>query len=83
LENVDGRVAITADHGNLLGEWGLYGHPLSTPVPALITVPWAETTGVDQETRTPAVEPPEPLPVSRVYGEDTEAEQLAALGYRE
>ena len=82
LENIDGRVAITADHGNLLGEWGLYGHPLATPVPALITVPWVETKAVDRETRTPAAEPPEPLPVSRVYGEDTEAEQLAALGYR-
>jgi len=83
LENVDGRVAITADHGNLFGEWGLYGHPLSTPVPALLTVPWAETTAMDRQTRTPTLEPPEPLPVSRVYGDDTEGEQLAALGYQE
>jgi len=81
-ENVDGRVAITADHGNLFGEWGLYGHPMETPVPALITVPWAETTATDRQTRTPTLEPPESLPVSRVYGEDTESEQLAALGYR-
>ena len=82
LANVDGRVAITADHGNLFGEWGLYGHPLSTPVPALITVPWAETTATDQRTRTPTLKPPESLPVSRVYGDDTEREQLSALGYR-
>lgn len=81
-ENVDGRVAITADHGNLFGEWGLYGHPMDTPVPALITVPWAETTATDEGVRTPTVEPPESLPVSRVYGDDTVEGRLDALGYR-
>lgn len=82
-ENVDGQVAITADHGNLFGEWGLYGHPMETPVPALITVPWATTTATDRKTRTPKIEPPEPLPVSRVYGADTANDRLDALGYRE
>jgi hypothetical protein len=82
-QNIDNRVAITADHGNLFGEWGLYGHPMETPVPALITVPWATMTASDQQTRTPTLQPPESLPVSRVYGDDTESEQLAALGYRE
>jgi hypothetical protein len=81
LENVDGRVAITADHGNLFGEWGLYGHPMHTPVPALLAVPWAEATGVDRRTRDPELEPPESLPVSRVYGETDERERLEALGY--
>ncbi|WP_277540176.1 alkaline phosphatase family protein [Haloarcula laminariae] len=81
VENVDGRVAVTADHGNLFGEWGLYGHPMQTPVPALLAVPWAETTGVDRESRTPSLEPPETLPVSRVYGADSDRERLDALGY--
>ena len=82
IENVDGRVAITADHGNLFGEWGLYGHPMYTPVPALLAVPWAETAGEDRRTHTPTTEPPEPLPVSRVYGADTDRDRLEALGYR-
>ena len=82
LTNIEGQVAITADHGNLFGEWGLYGHPMETPVPALITVPWAEATATDQQTRTPTVEPPESLPVSRVYGDDTVGARLDALGYR-
>jgi hypothetical protein len=73
-------VAITADHGNLFGEWGLYGHPMHTPVPALLRVPWAETTARDRQTREPALEPPEPLPVSRVDGGDAR-DRLAALGY--
>jgi len=81
LENVDGRVAITADHGNLFGEWGLYGHPMHTPIRALLTVPWVEATGSGCGTREPAIEPPEPLPVSRVYGADTDRERLDALGY--
>ena len=81
VENVTGRVAITADHGNLFGEWGLYGHPMHTPVPALLAVPWAETSGQSQQSYTPTLEPPEPLPVSRVYGAETDSERLAALGY--
>jgi hypothetical protein len=82
LDNVTGRVALTADHGNLFGEWGLYGHPMHTPVPALLRVPWATTTTVDTHTRDPALTPPEPLPVSRVYGTAGAREQLTALGYR-
>jgi hypothetical protein len=81
LENVDGRVVVTADHGNLFGEWGLYGHPMYTPVPALLAVPWAETTGRDRHTRDPALSPPEPLPVSRVYDAAGDTERLEALGY--
>jgi len=81
LENVDGRVAITADHGNLFGEWGLYGHPMHTPVPALLSVPWCETTARDRGTRDPALAPPEPLPVSRVYDADGDRGRLEALGY--
>jgi hypothetical protein len=80
VENVAGRVAVTADHANLFGEWGLYGHPMHTPVPALLRVPWVETEGKGRRTREPALDPPEPLPVSRVYG-GSDRERLAALGY--
>jgi hypothetical protein len=81
LANVEGRVAITADHGNLFGEWGLYGHPMHTPVPALLAVPWATATATDRHTREPELEAPEPLPIERVYGGDEDG-RLAALGYR-
>ncbi|MFW6435444.1 MAG: hypothetical protein ACOCY1_03590, partial [Halovenus sp.] len=82
VENVDGTVAVTADHGNLFGEWGLYGHPMETPVPALLRVPWATTTGQGRRTYTPSLTPPEPLPVSRVYGAEAATDRLEALGYR-
>ena len=82
LENVEGRVAVTADHANLFGERGLYGHPMHAPVPALLEVPWAVTTGEGRRDRDPSLEPPEPLPVGRVYGAEADEERLAALGYR-
>ena len=81
LENVDGRVAVTADHGNLFGEWGLYGHPMSTPVPSLLAVPWVETTAEDHRTREPELTPPESLPVSRVHDAAGDGSRLEALGY--
>ena len=39
------RVTITADHGELLGEYGRYGHG-GKPVPELIHVPWIEVGGI-------------------------------------
>jgi len=81
LDNTDGRVGVTADHANLFGEWGLYGHPMYTPVPALLTVPWVETTAADRGTRDPNLTPPESLPVSRVYDAHSDESRLEALGY--
>jgi len=81
LDNIDGRVVVTADHANLFGEWGLYGHPKQTPVPALLTVPWVETTAADRGTRDPDLTPPESLPVSHVYNADGDESRLEALGY--
>lgn len=40
LEQLSGKVILTADHGNLLGEWGLYGHPASLRLESLVRVPW-------------------------------------------
>ncbi len=44
-ESSDGRVVITADHGNLFGEYGLYWHPPKLYAPELVTVPWLEIEG--------------------------------------
>lgn len=40
-------VVLTADHGDALGEWGIYDHPAGCLHPAVKNVPWAETTAVD------------------------------------
>ena len=41
IEGLEGKTVITSDHGNLVGENGLYGHPgLKKPVKQLREVPW-------------------------------------------
>jgi hypothetical protein len=48
LRNVNAdRVVITADHGELFGEWGLYGHIGGVLHPSLKRVPWAEASASD------------------------------------
>lgn len=75
VENVDAEtVAITADHGELLGELRVYGHPSGLPHPDLIRVPWIETTATDRGTR-------DPEPVDR-SGRCDVTDHLEALGYR-
>jgi len=41
-EKVSGKTVITADHGELLGENGLYGHPEKSRAKKLRKVPWYE-----------------------------------------
>lgn len=74
LSNVDAdRVAITADHGDALGEWGIYDHPVGCLHPAVRTVPWVTTTATDRETYEPETE--------REENESAVEERLQALGY--
>lgn len=77
LCNVDAsKVVVTADHGELFGEVGLYGHPEGFTHPALKKVPWATATATDRHERTPDVEE------SRQGKTDPDTEQrLADLGY--
>lgn len=77
LNNVDAEnVVITADHGNLLGELGLYGHFGRVPHPNLRKVPWARATATDSGEYTPEIEPPG----TDVAADDVE-KRLGDLGY--
>ncbi|WP_181686641.1 hypothetical protein [Halorhabdus salina] len=75
LDNIDGEVLITADHGNLLGEWGLYGHPDKVPIKALKRVPWCKTQATDTGTY-------EPEDWSETDAAQDREELLRDLGYR-
>ncbi|WP_380677903.1 hypothetical protein [Salinigranum sp. GCM10025319] len=80
LENVDAdRVVITADHGELFGEWGLYSHIYGVPHPSLKKVPWAVTTAEDLHTTTP-----DEILESHdlITGEERIEDRLSALGYK-
>ena len=53
-ENLDyPSMVITADHGEYMGELGMYGHVEGHPHPAVRKVPWAYTTATDSETHEP------------------------------
>ena len=55
LNNVNAKsTVITFDHGNGLGEWGIFGYPIHTPFDRIRKVPWVETKAVDQGTYTPS-----------------------------
>ncbi len=76
LENMSGEILITADHGNLLGEWGMYAHPDWVPLPALKRVPWIKTVAED----TGSYEPVHSL--IRQDKQIDRSDQLEALGYK-
>lgn len=57
LRNLDGDIVIlSADHGNAIGEWGMYGHPINKPAPVLRRVPWVQVSSTDTQEYTTNVE---------------------------
>ncbi|MFB6196866.1 MAG: sulfatase-like hydrolase/transferase [Halobacteriaceae archaeon] len=71
----DADVIVTADHGELFGEDGYWGHPKNNYHDQQLAVPWVP---VDQSRVAE-----EPIWGSQERtGEDSVAEQLQALGYR-
>ena len=91
LENTDGIVAITADHANALGEWGLWGHRQYLPSPAIRTVPWDVRACSDERTYDPgeiefSTRPAEEQGTEGTDDSDvdaTVADRLRQLGYQE
>lgn len=75
LNNIDANdVAISADHGEAMGEFGDYNHQIGLLNPYVRYVPWVETNATDEKTRNPKIR----------YDDEYDAsinEQLAALGY--
>jgi len=82
LRNVDAdRVVVTADHGELFGEWGLYGHIGGIPHPDLKRVPWAETTAFDSGEYVPELDESEPRAESDEKDDGAVVGRLQDLGY--
>lgn len=74
LPNVEGKVVLTADHGNAMGEWGEWHHPPGAISPAVRKVPWIEIDCTDSQTEIVETE------TDSVEADITD--QLEALGYK-
>ncbi len=44
IDRIDGKCVVTSDHGELLGEYGRFGHEVNAR-PELVQVPWLEFRG--------------------------------------
>jgi len=88
VENVSGRVVVTSDHGELLGERICYGHPRGKD-PILTTIPWLV---IEKESGTEKKDggnhagvPSKPAELESEEKKEAEQKQLAeklkALGY--
>jgi hypothetical protein len=74
-ENVNAeKLIISADHGNAVGEWGIYDHPIGFLHPSVKNVPWVETSATDEGTYEPQT--PENQSDTSIN------ERLSALGYK-
>ena len=77
ITHVDGKVIVTADHGNAVGEFGVYGHPEYVPLPSLKRVPWVEAEGQGVAYDTTKFDTPN----VNSDPDDAVTEKLEALGY--
>ncbi|QHS16524.1 hypothetical protein GWK26_04805 [haloarchaeon 3A1-DGR] len=77
VEELDGKIVITSDHGEYLGENGKLGHPKYEYSEVVRKVPWLV---IDAETR-PEITAAESTKQTDVADEDIE-EHLKDLGYR-
>lgn len=74
------RVAVTADHANSFGSWGLYGHPRA-PVSAIRTVPWCTLTARDTSGYEPTTAQPSTADADAEGADERVESMLQDLGY--
>lgn len=78
IETTDATILITSDHGNAMGEFGIYGHPPKSGVPELRKVPAVTVEGTNETTMEYTLHGNPPV-ISD--GKPGRKEQLEALGY--
>jgi len=49
VQELEGKVVVTSDHGEAFGEQGVWEHHIETHIPALVEVPWLEVQGVKED----------------------------------
>lgn len=81
-ELTDASILVTSDHGNGMGEWGIWGHPPRNAAPALRKVPWVRLEGLGETEVAPAPEGDPPVTAGAESGDRDVDAQLEALGYK-
>lgn len=77
LNNFDGNVVLSSDHGEAFGKFGFWRHPPGCPLPSVRRVPWVETTGRDSGEYEPIA--PGPTEVDTSADVETRMENLGYL----
>ncbi|MFC7043042.1 hypothetical protein [Halonotius sp. GCM10025705] len=85
LDEIDGKVVLSADHGNMVNERQgpiptrkMFGHPWGVYSPELVRVPWFVIEGGERRTITS-----DPPVTKQGHSEELVTERLQSLGYRE
>jgi hypothetical protein len=85
LDHIEGRVAISADHGNMVGDRQgpiptkrMYGHPWGVYSDELVNVPWFVIPS--NKRRSISAESPQ---AGEQYSDELITDRLRSLGYRE
>ncbi len=77
IEYFDGKIVVTADHGQSLGEKDVFGHPQNTYMEELRRVPWLTVDSGDR----PEVTSEKPTTLQDITNEAIE-KRLVNLGYK-
>jgi arylsulfatase A-like enzyme len=79
VSDLEGKVIVTADHGEMLGEKGVYAHGRGLYLKELVQVPWLEIESKGNQGEKGS----ENKEVQQNYDEEEIKDQLADLGYGE
>jgi Sulfatase len=91
IENLSGRIVVTSDHGEFLGEHGCYSHPKGWTDPILVEVPWLIIDKSEKNTTEESGSREKPLPqdvnpqdkLNQQPEDEMVIERLRSLGYYE
>jgi len=79
IEDLEGKIVVTADHGEMLGEKGVYAHGRGLYLKELVEVPWLVIEKDEKRESGTSTS----LKEDQDYNEEDIKDQLANLGYGE
>lgn len=82
VKNLEGRIVITADHGECFGEWFILSHPEGIHIKELVEIPWLTIEKGEKKIVKQKIDPSTHTSSQKPVGFELEVkERLRALGY--